>query len=242
MPNTTTNRALTLPITTDAPSELRLAITANASAVDGDSVLSSVVANTVSSTVSRGQSVIASPSTTQTLPSTTSGALVAIIADITVTGATPVTVAAAGGNGIYGVGVNGTSFKLGAPGAFALLQADNGSHWRIIAGQQDSGWLTIGLPTNWGTPTGYAALAARVVGDRVLLRGAAQNNTAGSSTFSSTIPAAASPTSTVQFVCSQNLSGTPACFATIASGVVTVTPAVSNTAILSFEGVQYSLT
>jgi hypothetical protein len=189
VPNFTPNLGLAQPLTSDSTSELRLSITGNASALDAYSLLTTVQSNSSSTTLSRGQSVIASPNTTQTLPSASANAMVAITASGTVTGSSPVTVS---GSNIQGIGlVSASSFLLGTPGAYAILQSD-GTNWHIVAGQQDTGWLSVTVNTG----AGYAAVSgetpvARLVADRVWLRGGIKNPTGSNlSANAFTLPAA----------------------------------------------------
>jgi hypothetical protein len=133
------------------------------------------------------------------LPTATAGALVAITALNTVTGATPVTVTGAASS-IFGIGMGGvTSFSLGTAGSYAVLQSD-GTHWYVIAGGQDSGWVAVTLATNIGQIAGSYVPAARLRGDRVELAGGVQNNTGVAITAATiaTIPAGLRPASTVQ--------------------------------------------
>lgn len=192
-PVSTTNLGLLEPVGSDAPSELRIAIATNATTIDPYSFLTATVSNTGSASVTRGQSVIASPSTTQTLPSASAGALVAITALSTVTGATPVTVS---GSKIYGVGLsNASTFLLGTPGAHAVLQSD-GTNWYVVGGQQDTGWVALSLSTGM-TATGGSNFtsaytpSARLIGSRVWLKGAIQQGSTGNSGSSiATVPLA----------------------------------------------------
>jgi hypothetical protein len=143
--------------------------------------------------------VAVSPSQTLTLPSSpTKGNIIQIIALGTVTGATPVTVAAAGGKQINGVGLSAaTSFPLGTGNASATLQYD-GTAWRVIAGAQDSGWVAVTIGSGL-TADGTAFVpAARLKGDEVRLRGILDAS-AGLSVNSTlaTIPSVARPSGQV---------------------------------------------
>jgi hypothetical protein len=118
-----------------------------------------------------GEGVVVSPSQTLTLPATpTQGDALRIVADGTVTGSTPVTVAASGSKVINGKGLSsGSSFLLGTPHCHATVQYD-GTAWRIIDGQQDSGWVAIALGGGVSVGGGVTP-AARHVGDKVELCG-----------------------------------------------------------------------
>lgn len=100
------------------------------------------------------------------LPSLAAGALVGI------TNFTPnshiITVT---GTNINGLGLGGaSSFSLGTYGATATLLSDGGG-WGIVAGQQDTGWVTItSLGSGVSANNGYLP-GARLVGDRVYLSG-----------------------------------------------------------------------
>jgi hypothetical protein len=106
-----------------------------------------------------------------------------------VTGATAVTVTAAGGKAINGRGLAaGTSFKLGTPFAHATLQYD-GANWLIVDGEQDTGWLTVTLIN--GATVGSLAPQGRLRGDEVRLKG--DLTLGGNATFA-TVPAVLKPT------------------------------------------------
>lgn len=240
MPNTTTNLGLVQPLTTDAPSELRIAITSNATTLDPLSLLTGVVTNAVSATIARGQSVVASPSTTQTLPAATAGALVAVTASSTVTAASPVTIA---GSAIYGLGLNNaSSFLLGSPGAHVVLQSD-GTHWYVIGGQQNTGWVPLTLATNIGARSPLYTPAARVIGDTVTLRGGFQNNTGGTTSAFfqwATVPAACIPASTVECSVFATQVGTELQVVT-GTGALKIDAAVAAGGQVAFDGANYSL-
>ena len=105
---------------------------------------------TTSRTGVAGESCAVSPSQTLTLPSAQLRRYALQISALgTVTGATPVTVATAGGKVVNGVGLAAaSSFLLGTPTAIATVQYD-GSAWRIIVGQQDTGWVALSLVNGW---------------------------------------------------------------------------------------------
>ena len=89
---------------------------------------------------------------TLTLPTPAKSAVCAVF-NYAGTGASPTTVTTPSG-GIYGVGANNVgSIPLGAEGAFAVFESD-GTNWLIVAGQQDTGWITPTLLNSW-TSTGF---------------------------------------------------------------------------------------
>lgn len=191
--HTTTNLGLDVVDSSDNVSSYP---TVNAQAMgvlDTLPLFTTVTDKTVSATLTWGQSVVASPSTTMTLPTITAGVMVAVTALSTVTGATPVTITGAASS-IFGLGLNGvTSFTLGSPGAHVVLQSD-GTHWYVVGGQQDTGWValsTMSLNVNLAA-AGSITPAARVLGDRVMLRGALNVGVSGlaSSATLFTLPAA----------------------------------------------------
>lgn len=124
-----------------------------------------------------GQWVMAAPSTTVTLPApTTANQVIAVHANGSVTGSTPVTVS---GSNIQGVGLSSaTSFLLGTPYSYAGLISD-GTNWNFMAGQQDTGWVPItSFITN--VVAGSPAAAARLRGNDLALRGGITNSTGAS--------------------------------------------------------------
>ena len=138
--------------------------TANYTAVDGDAVI-----------VGSG----AAAAVTITLPSHAAGQIVAV-SNFSTHGTT------VAGDTIQGEGLSAaSSFPLGAVGSRAILW-DSGSGWYIMSGQQDSGWVALTLSGGGGvyqTATGFDTPSARLVGDRVELKGAIQaltNRTVGS--------------------------------------------------------------
>jgi hypothetical protein len=153
-------------------------------------------AKTTSFSAAAGFSYAAGTGVTATLPaSPATGDTIRVAGSATVTGAAPATVTAAGGKGINGLGLAAAStFKLGTPWAYAMLQYD-GTNWQIIDGQQDTGWVALSLAS--GFIAGGLAPAARCVGDRVWLCGTVHNNTGGTvagNTTWATVPVACQPT------------------------------------------------
>lgn len=153
-----------------------------------------------------GESVMVSPSTTvTTATSPTKGDIIQIIALNTVTGATPVTVAIGGSKVVNGnCLVSATSFFLGAPGASATIQYD-GTNWRMIAGQQDTGWVLASSSsgpnatpynTNWSDDVSFK-VGWRAQGNILYVRGWAVWSGGGTVSPGSpsifTIPAAFAP-------------------------------------------------
>jgi hypothetical protein len=193
-----------------------------------------------------GESVAVSPSQTLTLPaSPAKGDIIQILALGTVTGTTPVTVTASGSKVINGVGLSSaSSFLLGMPNAYATVQYD-GTAWRVIAGQQDTGWVTWTQPTSW-TPTSGNPPAVRVVGNVASMRGQTQNQTGTSQTVYATglvLPAAAIPT--VQRIGQGGgTTGLPGCFFNIpTNGSMQLNPtsAIANNTFINFDGISYSI-
>jgi hypothetical protein len=155
-----------------------------------------MVAPGASVTARCGQCIVAAPSTTVTLPSPLANpnAMVAVQANASVTGATPVTVS---GTLIQGLGLtNAASFLLGAPGASVALQSD-GTNWRIVSGRQDTGWVNLSLGTGMATH-GSETPGGRLVGDRVFLRGAIDQSSGSAATLG-TLPASMKPAVNVLF-------------------------------------------
>jgi hypothetical protein len=154
----------------------------------------SLVTKTLAYSANSGDLVIAGVTGapfTVTLPAPSLNALVGVVAGASATGANPITVARHSVDVINGVGLSSaTSFALGIPGAHALLQSD-GTNWFVIAGQQDTGWVNLTLGSGMATH-GSDTPAARLVGDRVTLRGAIDQSSGSASTLA-TVPAAMKP-------------------------------------------------
>ena len=277
MSNTTSRLSLVEPVTTDAPSVLRTAITTNATTLDGAVIESSgtvagrpsaslygglgqfyyatdagvpfvsynstwnaidltPVSTAVSASAVDGQAVVVTGSSavTITLPSHQSGQIVAVTNFST--GGTTVS-----GSPIYGVGLSSvSSFALGTVGSSVLL-IDDGTNWRIVAGQQDTGWVT--LPVNSGVTTYAGTPASRLVGDRVYLRGTLSVGAATGGYTLATLATTFRPASQVYYPGAINNSGTqqPAFFQIFTSGVISVPQAISTTTYIPLDGVNYCI-
>lgn len=146
-----------------------------------------------------GQWLQGQSSTTITLPAPVKNATVAITAASSVTSSAPITVQVGASGAINGLGLSGaTSFKLGEPFAAVMLMAD-GANWWIVAGAQDTGWVTLSLGTNVSAATGYFSPAGRLIGDRVWLTGGVTTNASFSPGGTLvTLPSTLRPASTVQ--------------------------------------------
>lgn len=117
-----------------------------------------------------------------------------VIANGAVSGYWPVTVQAAAGADIYGVGCYGvSSIPLGTPGASILLQYNGANYWLVVAGQQDTGWVPLSLASGLVAFGAYTP-AFRLTGDTVRLRFDVTNSTGSTiSTPLATIPAGYRP-------------------------------------------------
>jgi hypothetical protein len=199
-------------------------INAGYSAVNGDLINATVGGYTIS------------------LPTPTASRVVGIWAGTNI--ASPITVAGNGSN-VFGLGLataGAASFTLGAVGSFAMLQAD-GTNWIIIAGQQDTGWLALTLTTNVGTRAASATPAARLIGDRVFLRGAPQNNTGVTinQTTIFTAPAGLRPSTTVGFTTVGPPTATMTGGLMQTSGQAALIPSWVNADYFYLEGASYTL-
>lgn len=190
-----------------------------------------------------GETVVVSPSQTLALPaSPTKGDTIQVEAANNVTGTTPVTVTASGGKVMNGVGlINASSFLLGAPNASATVQYD-GTNWRMIAGQQDTGWVVLAPASGW--VTGYSTPQMRLIGDRVYARGSVQNTTgAGSTAPLGTIGAPYAPSATRFCVGTASILGgsmSPVGIQITSSGAVTCS-SIANNSYLTLDDVGYSV-
>lgn len=174
----TTVHALPYPLSTDAPS-VHSDIQALAQALANS--LASPVSVSTSQTLADGQLAISTASPiTLTLPTAAANVTCGVFARVA-TGSNPVTVSAPGGALIYGVGLNGvSSLTLGTIGSFVVLQS-NGTDWFVVAGQRDTGWVSLTLQSGWAATSGTWAPAARLQGDRVQMRGQVTGTNPGSS-------------------------------------------------------------
>lgn len=148
-----------------------------------------------SATVADHQVVVAGASETVTLPAPSSEhELICVYAkdDVAgVSGSAPVTIVASSGK-IYGkgLGVAGvTSIALGTPGAFVWLFSADGTNWKIVHGEQNTGWVAITPAAGMSGTAQY-----RVRGDEVELSGSLENQSgstlAGNSPLATNLPAA----------------------------------------------------
>jgi hypothetical protein len=191
-----------------------------------------------------GQNHLCAPSVTLTLPIPSLGAVLRVTPNTSVTGVSPVTVQRSGSAVINGVGLSGaTSFQLGTPGAYVELQCLDGTNWTIVGGQQDTGWVTIGLATNWINIGGYVP-AYRVVSNMGYLSGQLYNNTGGNSTspFASALPSVARPASVAEG--STVVISTPVsaqAYQITTGGVFSFSPTVANTGQIALDGISYRL-
>lgn len=193
-------------------------------------------------------SVVASASCVVNLPPTpVKGSWVSVAAGYSASGASAVSVGTTDGSHIYGGGQYlTTGFVLGSPGANAALQFD-GTNWSVQAGQQDTGWATLTIPTGWSAVTSISsntwnAPAAKLVGNVVRLRGYIQNTSGGTAAFSlGTFPSGMTPATTHVPQVLVNTAGT---FSTMG---MFIAPSgfgganMSNLAWFSLENVSYDL-
>lgn len=136
--------------------------------------------------------VLMSGAHTVTLPSVAVANQRIRIISVDGTGPAPCTIAAAGTDKIKGPGVASAgvaTILLGSVGAMVELLSD-GTSWRIVAGQQDSGWLGFSYSGGYGTSTNAAY---RLTGNTVRLRGSVGG---GSGATIATIPAGYRPANT----------------------------------------------
>lgn len=182
----TTNWKRPYPLETDTP-DVAADVGALANSLDKWPLYPTTA--TASRSLVAGESALANPSTTLTLPSAPSqGDAVRVVPGSAVTGSAQVTVAASGGKVINGKGLSAaSSFVLGIPFAFVTLQYD-GTAWQIVEGQRDTGWVPLTLSTGWAATSGTWVPAARLCGDSVAMRGQATGSSPGSSIAHLTAP------------------------------------------------------
>ena len=157
-----------------------------------------VVAQTSSGSILPGEVWIAGASITANLPSPENGIEVSVFNDSTIaTMGGPYAVEIdAGSSTIFGpgCGTGVSSILISGPGSFVTLRSD-ASYWYITAGMQDSGWVAVpGGSFGGSVQSASPALATRLQGNRVEIRGGAEmtgNVTNGSLLFS--LPAGSRP-------------------------------------------------
>lgn len=103
--------------------------------------------------------------------------------------------------------------------------------------EQDTGWQPMSLPTNWNPVVSNYVPAWRRIGDLVFLRGEMQNNTGGTTTCNIVLPAAATPTATVQLPLTLN----GAFWKVDTSGNLTSNATIVTTGVFFVDGLSYSV-
>lgn len=177
--------------------------------------------------------VLASGGVTVTLPAAVANTFVAIACYAT-------NACTVSGSNIYGPGLSAaSSFNL-ALGASVILHAD-GTNWHMIAGQQDTGWLTI-TPTagyNGSTAGAYVA-SVRVRGDQAMLKGQIASNSTNN--VFGTVPVAARPAQGVGFGAIVEGAATPQLAFLTTAGALTSNGPTANGYLMELDGLVYSLT
>lgn len=200
---------------------------------------------TVSGSAVSGASILANAGISVGLPAASSAGLapITIVANTGVTGASPVTVT---GANIFGIGLSAaSSFVLGTPLSSVTL-LPQGSNWVMIAGQQDTGWLTITLAGNVGPAASYDTPSARLVGDMVRLKGAF-TNTSGSAitigTTVATVPSAMHPATQrgIGITFPGGLLSGPAIAITTGGIIEPAATNVSNSGTIGLDSMTYAL-
>jgi hypothetical protein len=148
---------------------------------------------------------------------------------------------AAGSAVVKGLGLGtgtaaGTLVPLGTGGAFALAKAD-GTNWRIIAGNVDSGYLFVGgtgvaFQSPW-VNNGENNTRYRLTGNTMRLAGGLTGG--GSGTVAFTLPAGMRPLVNCSFPISAGAGGATAAVAT--SGTVTI----SGTGPFTIDGITFTV-
>lgn len=171
-----------------------------------------------------GDLVILSTGKTVTLPTASAGLMVGVY---TTDANASNGVTAGGSDKVYGSGLSssgvaaGTNVPLSAVGSFAILFADAALSWRVISGQQDSGWIAVanGSMTNSWT-NGGVAFGYRLQGNHVYLRG--QLSGGGSASAALTLPSGYRPATAVNVALSESTFSNPAACSITTGGVLTI--------------------
>jgi len=192
-------------------------------------------------TLTAGQFVTTTGSSgvTITLPSPSTVALVGICNEIGGGAATSVD-----GTNINGQGLNdASSFEIGTYGTTVVLLSD-GTSWRIVAGEQNTGWVPLTPPANWnGSPSGYYTAAYQRAGNSIRLRGGVENSTGSTQTGPGLTIATGAPPPAEQ-VLGMLVSPSSSTIGLITTGGAVQVNAggVANGTIVSLDGIQYDLT
>lgn len=186
-------------------------------------------------TVADGQALVVNGSSavTVTLPSPVLGAYLSITSFTT--GGTTVS-----GVNIFGYGLNAaTSFPLSSLGANVTLLGD-GVAWIIVAGQQDTGWVSVTSMLGAGLSNGGFDTSVRLRGDTVAFKGAIENvsgSTIGASSTMLTLPAIYRP------VVNRFQAGTGWAIAGIfTTGIMWNLNSLVNTATINLDGLTFPTT
>lgn len=188
-----------------------------------------------------------SAASTMTLPTATLNRTIGVMNGIGAGGVVTVT---AGSGVILGLGLGAggvSSITLGTTYA-AVVLVGGGTNWAIASGQQDTGWLALSLTSGFAALGGAYTPAARLIGDRVFLRGAVNNGSAGSfgNAAFATIPSGLRPASTVYTGAGSHLvqgSGETADMMLIATGGgISMQGAFGpNSSFAGLDGINFSL-
>jgi hypothetical protein len=181
---------------------------------------------------------------TISLPTPSADAVVGI-QSVNGTGATPFTISSVtSGGAIFGPGVPATAqtILLGDTGSYVTLLAD-GTNWNIVAGQQDSGWITF--PTFGAAWSAGIACQYRLTGNVVRVRGELQQNSGTPANTICTFPVGYRPTQVCAFsVCPllATLSYSPSSISLQTTGVLGyITGTGDNGAIWLLDGIAWTV-
>ena len=141
----------------------------------------SPIAKSSSYAAVNGNFVNVTATATITSPTATAGVVFGAIANYGASNASPVTLTTASGFFIGpGIPASTSSILLGAVGAHASFISD-GTNWYVTSGAQDTGWVTLSLLNSFAT-SGVAP-AIRLIGNRVIFRGAMNTGSSGTEPF-----------------------------------------------------------
>lgn len=192
------------------------------------------IARATSYTAVAGQLVLATGAIQISLPSPVRAGIAVGVISVNGTGAAPCTVTGGGGL-INGPGAGTSSILLGDPGAYVVLVSD-GTNWNIVAGAQDSGWITVGsggtapaFQNGWGNTASFQVNQFRKIGTIVYIRGAPNGGTGGVAMF--TLPAGYRPTSANGNIITPALNAaSPSCYVQVtnAGAVIGVSSGAAN--------------
>lgn len=194
-----------------------------------------------------GQFTVVLAGQTANLPSPVPNMMITLQADVGVSGANPAIFTA---DHVVGKYINGAmAYTMGVPGATMQFIGDGTYRWRVVSGQQETGWVPILslMPTGTQTADPFLDPAMCLEGNKVTMRGAVIFHPPGDELISSifTVPAQFLPPTDTSYIfeVNANWENNPNVFpVTIADGVFQFDGEMSaNNMLVSFDSISYTV-